>query len=110
MSSLINYEFIKSKFGMIVSIINEIGEEAKNTSAKVDGKKLIDMGKIFQKMFGTVVIRCFFGNIKLNLVNGKDPFFYLSDLFKRTSGRNNRMSSFLFGDFLLKFGIRKIDR
>jgi hypothetical protein len=29
-------------------------------------------------LFGTIVIRCFFGNIKLNPINGKNPFNFLS--------------------------------
>jgi cytochrome P450 len=64
MSSLFNYEFIKSKFSMIVSIAKEICDEAK--ASKQDGKCLIEVNQLFQKIFGTVVIRCFFGEIKLD--------------------------------------------
>ncbi len=71
---------------------------------------MFDVNRTFQKIFGTIVIKCFFGNIKLNAIDGKEPFDFLSDLFRKSGERNIRVSSFLFGDFLMKFGVRKIDR
>jgi hypothetical protein len=52
---------------MIVSIAKQQCEEAKFING-TDGRHTIEVNKLFQKIFGTVVIRCFFGDVKLDLI------------------------------------------
>ena len=63
MSSLFNYELIKTKFSAILHIITEIIEQER-MKAK-NGKISIDINKFLEFCFGNVVIKCFFGNCEL---------------------------------------------
>lgn len=57
-----------------------------------------------------MVIRCFFGDIKLDPIGGKNIFQFLSNLIDKIGKRTLMLSSFVFGKILIKYGLRKIDR
>jgi hypothetical protein len=87
MSSLFNYEFISSKLSMIVDISKEICGEYKDKM--VDSKEnIINVENLFRKIFGSIVIRCFFGNIRLEPINDKNVFEFLSDLVDKIGKRD----------------------
>jgi hypothetical protein len=87
MSSLFNYEFISSKLSMIVDISKEICGEYKDKM--IDSKEnIINVENLFRKIFGSIVIRCFFGNIRLEPIKDKNVFEFLSDLVDKIGKRD----------------------
>ena len=62
MSSVFNYDFIKSKVPVISAICEEVLNELEKQNNN-DGKTEVkaDLIDVLQKIFGNVVIKCFFG-------------------------------------------------
>lgn len=61
-------------------------------------------------MFGNVVIRCFFGDIKLDLIEGKPLFEFTNNLLEISNQRAFSYWAYIFGTIFYKLNIRKIDR
>jgi cytochrome P450 len=108
MGSLFSFEFVRSKLQMVLSIAQ--GECRQALLNSQEGVVELEVDKLFQNIFGTVVIRCFFGDIELQLIEGKRIFEFLNDLIMKIANRNMRVSSFVFGPVLMKYGVRQIDR
>lgn len=66
MSHVFNFDFIKSKIPLILRISNQVldnieAEQKNNGKTQIE----VDVGNMFQRIFGNVVIKCFFGDIEL---------------------------------------------
>lgn len=110
MSRLFSYEFIQSKFNMIVSISKEVCEQAKKNGPYDNGRITMNVNYLFTRIFGTIIIRCFFGDIHLDRIEGQDPFDFLSGLTEKFIARVLMISSHILQHRLMKYGFRKIDR
>lgn len=73
MSQVFSHEFIKSKLTSIIDISDRlIDEMEKLNSKKMEEKDVIktDIYLLLQQIFGTVVIKCFFGEMELGKIDG----------------------------------------
>ncbi len=71
MSHVFNYDFIKSKIGLIAQISQEKILKVEAEDKNQDKSKVkIDVSNLFQPIFGNVVVRSFFGDIELNKIEG----------------------------------------
>lgn len=65
---------------------------------------------LFQKIFGNVVIKCFFGEIELEPLNGEDIFEFIDKMLELNQQRWQTPLAFLLGKNFYKYGLRSIDR
>lgn len=61
-------------------------------------------------MFGNVVIRCFFGDVKLDLIEGQPVFEFTNNLLELSNQRAFSILAYIFGPGFYNLNIRKIDR
>lgn len=56
------------------------------------------------------MLKCFFGNIDIEPINGKGLFEFLKCLVGKIASRNMRLSTFIFGTYMINYRLRKIDK
>lgn len=66
MSNLFNHEFIKSKIPLIAQVCQEKINLIENNQKNIGKSEInLDIPNLLQQIFGTVVVKSFFGDIKL---------------------------------------------
>lgn len=111
MSNVFNYDFIKSK----IAIFTEIGlqkiSEVENTDDNKDKSVVkIDVNNLLQRIFGNVVVKCFFGDIEIDKLDGQEIFAFANDLFEKNVLRVRSFFAFLIGPNFTRYNLRTIDR
>ena len=110
MSNVFNHEFIKSKVGLIARISQDKIEEVEATATAESGEVKMDVSNLFQRIFGNVVVKSFFGDIELSKLEGVEIFTYINEMFEGNSARALTPFAFLLGPNFYKYNIRAIDR
>lgn len=69
-----------------------------------------DLNVLLQKIFGNIVIRCFFGKIELNTIGGEPLFEFANNLLAKNYERSITLFPFLVGSNFWKYNLRAVDR
>jgi hypothetical protein len=70
----------------------------------------MDVIHLFERIFGTVVVKSFFGEIELDKIEGVDVFSYFSHMVELNTERAFTLFAFILGPNFFKYNIRKVDR
>lgn len=70
----------------------------------------MDVNIMLQEIFGTVVIKCFFGNMQLSDIGGKPVFHSFNDLMELNVTRTKNIFGLILGPKFFKYNLRPIDR
>jgi hypothetical protein len=68
------------------------------------------VSNLFQRIFGNVVVKSFFGDIELSKLEGAEIFTYLNSIFEDNTTRSLSLFAFIMGPKFYKYNLRKIDR
>jgi hypothetical protein len=68
------------------------------------------VSNLFQRIFGNVVVKSFFGDIELSKLEGAEMFTYLNSIFEDNTTRSLTLFAFFMGPNFYKYNLRKIDR
>ena len=70
----------------------------------------INVDALLMKMFGTVVLRCFFGATELSDIEGEPIFKFYHTLIDMNYRRSLTLLPFVLGGDFYKYNLRQIDR
>jgi cytochrome P450 len=111
MSIVFNYDFIKAKIPVIAAICNDVLNELEGEGDNV-GKEEVkaDTLNVLQRIFGNVVVKCFFGDLPLKDIEGESIFSFLNNLLEKNTKRSMTLYAYALGRYFHKLNIRKVDR
>ena len=69
-----------------------------------------DITHFFQRVFGTIVIKSFFGDVKLDNLGGMDIFSFINTMLQLNTKRTLTPLAFILGKNFHKYRLRAIDR
>ena len=70
----------------------------------------VNITDFFQRIFGSIVIKSFFGDVELNTLGGQDIFVFISTMLQLNTKRTETPFAFIWGKNFHKYGLRAIDR
>ncbi len=117
MSTVFNYDFIKSKIKTISNITNDVVDRIERSqigaSNNLNGQSWqvkFNVNNVLQEIFGTVVVKCFFGDVELANIQNQPIFNFFNDLMQLTVSRSKSALALIFGPKFFQYSLRPIDR
>lgn len=91
MSTVFNYDFIKSKIKTISKITKDVLDKLETTQKgandNLNAKSYqvkFNVNNALQEIFGTAVVKCFFGDVELVDIKNQPIFNFFNDLMELT--------------------------